>query len=127
MARDSIGLQFLTYDTTDSVGTKTVVKQVVTQANGIVITGAFACKNNSLAIVIENTYTSATTATLKSGEKQNNLLGDSSIPLPASSVVTLRIRVVARYERKDGSIYIDFGAGMTGNIYALAEKAGLGS
>lgn len=127
MARDSISLQYLTYDTSDSVGTATIAKQAVTQANGIVLANAFACKNNSLAIVIENTATSAMTATLKAGEKQNAVLGDSSIPLPASSAVTLRIRDLARYERKDGSLYFDFGTGFTGNIYAIAEKAGLGS
>ncbi|MEI7474693.1 MAG: glycoside hydrolase family 30 beta sandwich domain-containing protein [bacterium] len=127
MARDSIGLQYLTYDTSDSVGSVQITKQAVTVANGIVLTGAFDCKDNSLAIIIENTNAGAQTITVKAGEKQNACLGDSAVPINASSVITLRMRDIARYERKDGSLYLDFSTGFTGNIYAIAEKAGLGS
>ena len=137
MARDEITLQYPTYDATDSVGSKKITKQAVTQANGIVLKNAFAGKDNSVVITIENTYTSAdSTLTIKAGEKQNAKLGDCNVPLAkatalsggavAPTVTEVRInRDMARFERLDGSIYLDFASGFTGNIWATAEKAGL--
>lgn len=133
MTRDAITVQTMTYDATDSVGSVAVTKQAVTQANGIEIQNAFAEKDNSLKIIIENTTTSgnaaaASTVTIKAGEKQNAKLGDSIIALGAGETVVISpIRDMARYERNDGSIYLDFGSGFTGNIYAIGEKVGLGS
>lgn len=128
MARDKIQIQTMTYDATDSVGSVAITKQAVTQANGIEIENAYAEKDNSLKIIVENTATSASTLTILAGDKQNAKLGDSTIALAASGVTVISpIRDMARYERTDGSIYLDFGTGFTGNIYAVGEKAGLGS
>ena len=128
MARDKIQVQTMIYDATDSVGSVAITKQAVTQANGIEIENAYAEKDNSLKIIVENTANSASTLTIKAGDKQNAILGDSIIALAASGVTVISpIRDGARFERTDGSIYIDFGTGFTGNIYAVGEKAGLGS
>lgn len=136
MARDSINLQYVTYDKTDSIGSATITKQAVTQANGIKIANAFKCKDNSGVIYIENTYASAnSTLTIKAGEKQNAQLGDGSLVLTKATstssgtvptVIEVRLnRDMARFERADGSLYLDFSSGFTGNIWATAEKAGL--
>lgn len=127
MARDEITLQHLVYDATDSVGSVNVEKKTVTVANGITLKKAFGGKDNSIKIVVENTATSDATLTIKAGEKQNSMLGDSSIALAKSSVTVIApIRDAARYEKEDGSIDIDFSSGFTGTVYAVAEKAGFG-
>lgn len=129
MARDEISLQYMTYDATDSVGSAQITKQNVVQANGIKIKNAFACKDNSLKIVIDNTYaTSDSTLTIKAGNKQNSILGDSTVALVKSATTVIApLRDMARYENSDGSIDLDFSTGFTGSIFAVAEKAGLGS
>lgn len=134
MARDEITLQYVTYDKTDRAGVKAITKQAVTQANGICLKNAFAGKDNSVVIYIETTATSDKTATIKAGEKANALLGDLSVALAKSttaagaSITEVRLnRDINSFERKNGSIYIDFASGFTGNIWATAEKAGLGS
>lgn len=125
MTRDSIDLQYLVPDATDRVCAKKITKQAVTQANGIEIKKALAGKDNSCRVYIENTG-SASTATIKAGEKQNACLGDYALTLPASSLVAFDIvRDGAAFERKNGSIYIDFASGFTGNIWADAVVAGL--
>lgn len=126
MARDEISLQYTIYDATDSIGTIAITKQAVTQANGIKLKNAFSCKDNSMKIIIENTATTDCTVTIKAGEKQNAILGDSIIALKASSVIVVApLRDMARYEMHDGSILLDFSTSFTGNIYAVGEKAGL--
>ncbi len=128
MARDKIKVQTMVYDVTDSVGSVTIDKQTVTQANGIEIENAFGEKDNSLKIVIANTASSDSTVTIKAGDKQNSQLGDSIVALTQNAETVISpIRDMARYERNDGSIYLDFGEGFTGTIYAVGEKAGLGS
>lgn len=134
MARDEITLQYVTYDKTDSIGSKTITKQAVTQANGIEIKNAFAAKDNSVVVNIETTYSSAdSTLTIKAGEKQNAKLGDGTVALKkattaGATVTEVRLnRDMARFERKNGSVYLDFSSGFTGNIWVTAEKAGLGS
>lgn len=132
MSRDEITLQYPTFDATDSVGTVALTKQAVTQANGICLKKAFSGKDNSVKIFIENTTGEAgeaaadSTCTIKAGEKQNNCLGDSTVTLTKSKITMVSlVRDMARYERADGSVYIDFASGFTGNIWAVAEKAGL--
>lgn len=126
MARDEIALQYPTYDITDSVGTVDVEKQAVTQANGIKLNNAFAGKNNSMVIVVENTASSDSTMTIKAGDKQNAQLGDATVALTGSATTTVVLnRDMARFEKNDGSIELDFATGFTGNIFAVAEKAGL--
>lgn len=126
MARDSINLQYFTYDATDSIGVVVIEKKAITVANGIELKNAFAGKDNSIDILIENTAGADNTFTVKAGEKQNAQLGLSNVPIPAGRTVAIDLmRDMARYERADGSVYIDFGTGFTGNIYAIAKRAGL--
>lgn len=125
MARDKISLQLPTLDTSSSVGTKTVTKQAVTQANGIEIQKALGCKDNSLVIVIENTAVADKTVTLKAGDYPNAILGDCNVVITASSVSQITLHDPSRFERKDGSVYVDFATGFTGNIYAFGKRAGL--
>ena len=125
MTRDAITLQYLAPDITDSVCSKAITKQSVTQANGIEIKNALAGKDNSCRVYIENTG-SASEAYIKAGEKQNACMGDHTLTLAASAITAFDIvRDNARFERKDGSIYIDFASGFTGNIWADAVVAGL--
>lgn len=126
MARDKIKVYNYTYDTTDCVGVVAVSKQTVTQTNGIEIEKAFANKDNSLVITVDNTG-SVSTMTIKAGEKQNAMLGDCTVALEAGINHVALNRDMARFENIDGSVYIDFTDGFTGNIWAVAEKAGLGS
>lgn len=127
MARDAINIQYLKYDATDSVGSIEIAEQEVNQTNGIVLKNAFACKDNSLKIVVVNSG-EASSMTIKAGDKQNAILGDSTVVLGANkTTVVAPYRDMARYEKADGSIDLDFAAGFTGKIYAVGEKAGLGS
>lgn len=126
MARDTITVQLPTYDKKDSVGVIEITKQAVTQANGIEILKAYANKDNSLKVIVENTTGADTEVTIKAGEKQNAVLGDETITVKNGKTVALTpIRDMARFERNNGSVYLDFKTGFTGNIYALGEKAGL--
>lgn len=125
MARDSISLHYPTIDTSSSVGSKVITKQAVTVANGITIAKAFACKDNSLVIIVENTATSDKTVTFKAGEYANACLGDCSVAVTASSTTEIILQDPSRFERKDGSVYADFASGFTGNIYAMGKRAGL--
>lgn len=126
MARDKITVYNYTYEATDCVGVVSIAPKSVSTANGIEIEKAFANKDNSLKITVNNTG-SASTVIIKAGEKQNAILGDLTIAV-ASGVNEIALnRDMARFERIDGSVYVDFGGGFAGTIYATGEKAGLGS
>lgn len=127
MARDKITVYNYTYENTDSAGVVAITKQAVTQANGIEISNAFANKDNSLIITIYNTASAASTVTIKAGEMQNAILGDCTLALKTGINSIALNRDMARFENKDGSVYLDFATGFTGDIWASAEKAGLGS
>ena len=126
MARDEIELNYLVYDATDSVGSVAPTPQTVTVANGITLKKAFAGKDNSVKIIVNNTANADATMTIKAGEKQNACLGDSVVALASGkATIVAPLRDMARYEKADGSIDIDFSTGFTGTIFAVAEKAGL--
>lgn len=79
-----------------------------------------------MKIVVENTASADATVTIKAGNKQNAILGDSIVAVKGSaSTVIAPLRDMARFENKDGSIELDFSSGFTGNIYAVGERAGL--
>lgn len=138
MARDSINVLLPTQDATQSVETGSITKQAVTQANGIKIANALDNKNNSLQIYIENTYTTAdSTLTIKAGDHYpNKVLGDLAVTLPkatagadsAPDVPTLTVVLledISRFENKDKSVCLDFSANFTGNVWAVAKRAGI--
>lgn len=127
MARDIITVNNYTYENTDCAGVVAITPKAVTVANGIEIQKAFGNKDNSLHITVNNTGNAANTLVIKAGEKQNAIMGDCTIALATGVNEVVLNRDMARFERKDGSVYLDFGTGFTGTIYASAEKAGLGS
>ena len=125
MARDSINVILPVADTTKSVEVAEITKQAVTQANGIKIAKALENKNNSLQIFVENTTTDST-LTLKAGnEYPNKILGDLTVALEGSAITVILLEDISRFENKDGSILVDFASGFTGNIWAVAKRAGL--
>ena len=125
MTRDSINVQYPVLDHTESVANIAITKKAVTQANGIKVADAFSNKNNSLFIVIENTGNAKSSMTVKAGDAYpNSMLGDITIEL-ATGVSAIQIQDLARFQRSDESIDIDFATGFTGNIYAIAKWAGV--
>jgi hypothetical protein len=127
MARDSITVLLPTQDASQSVEFGKITKQAVTQANGITIANALDNKNNSLQIYIENTYSSAdSTLTIKAGDNYpNSILGDLNVPLTKSATTVILLEDISRFENRDKSIDLDFSTSFTGNIWAVAKRAGV--
>ena len=126
MARDIVEVLLPVQDGTQSVETATVVKKAVVQANGIAIKEALANKNNSLQITIETTATSDSTLTIKAGDNYpNKILGDLTVALTKSAVTVVLLEDISRFENRDGSINLDFASGFTGNVWAVAKRAGI--
>jgi len=125
MTRDKINVQYPTLDHTESVANIGITKQTVTVANGVTVVDAFSNKNNSLFIVVENDDDAKSSMTVKAGEAYpNSMLGDITIEIPAG-VSAIQIQDLARFEKADGSIDLDFATGFDGSIYAIAKWAGV--
>ena len=131
MTRDAIDVQLPTQDTTMSVEVGTLTKTAVTQANGIKLKKALGNKNNSLQIFIENTTGAGSTpadstVTIKAGNRYpNSMLGDLAVTVAKSAITVIIIDDISRFENGDDSIDFDFASGFTGNIWAVAKRAGL--
>ena len=125
MTRTEISLQYPTADSTDTIQTLKPTATSVVQANGIKINNAFACKDNTLTIVIANTAEAAKDITIKKGDYPNSVLGDITFNVLASSTNIVKIENPSRLEQADGSLLIDFASGFTGTIYATGKRAGL--
>jgi len=129
MARDSVTVLLPAQDVTQSVEIGAITKQAVTQANGITIANALDNKNNSLQIFVENTTGSGATAstlTVKAGDHYpNKILGDLDVALAAGKITAVLLEDISRFENKDKSIYLDFASGFTGNVWAVAKRAGI--
>ena len=124
MARDKISPKLPLREATESVEIATFTKQAVTVANGIEIENAFADKNNSLFIIIEPTTVG--NITFKAGDRYPNaMLGDLTVTPTDDQPNVYQILDEARFERADGSLYIDFGTGFVGTIFAVAKRAGV--
>ena len=125
MTRDIINVQYPVLDHTESIANIKITKKTVTQANGITIKDAFSNKNNSLFIVIDNTANASSLLTVKAGDAYpNSMLGDIVIELP-QGVSAIQLQDLARFQKSDESIDLDFASGFTGNIYAIAKWAGV--
>jgi hypothetical protein len=125
MARDEINVLLPVQDDTQSVETIAVEKQAVTQANGIAIAEAMANKNNTLQISIEATG-SDSTLTIKAGDNYpNKILGDLTVALKGGAITVVLLEDISRFENRDGSINLDFAEGFTGNVWAVAKRAGV--
>ena len=126
MARDVINVHIPEADSSNSAEFIDITKKAVTQANGIKIADALRNKNNSLQISVENTASSDNTVIIRAGNNwPNAMLGDLTIDLKKSAITVILLEDISRFENRDGSIYIDFGTGFTGNIWAVAKRAGL--
>ncbi len=126
MARDIINVILPEVEESQSVASAAVAPQTVTVANGIQIKDAAKNKNNSLAIVIENTAASESTVTFIAGDTYpNSMLGDLAVDIDAASTMVCQIQDLSRFENRDGSINLDFKSGFTGSIYAVAKRAGI--
>ena len=126
MTRDLINVQYPELDSTQSVAELEVTRSTVTQANGVGITKAFANKNNTLLICVENTAESDSQVTFKAGDiYPNAMLGDLTVDVAASTVNAFQIQDISRFENRDGSLNIDFKSGFTGKIFAIAKPTAL--
>lgn len=126
MARDTIEVLYPSIENTLFVSSVAITKNTVTATNGIEIKSVFANKNNSLIIIIENTAASDCTITFKAGDTYpNRILGDLTIPIKQTSLLSIQIQDLARFENQDKSIYIDFDSNFTGFIYAIAKSTDL--
>lgn len=100
--------------------------------NGKVLEGALQNKNNSLVIYVEATTNSSGTAvkkniTIKAGnEYPNKILGDLTYQTNGGGAIeAIILEDISRFENRDGSINIDFESGFTGNVWAVAKRAGV--
>lgn len=131
MARDSVTVLLPVQDNTQSVEVGDITKKAVTQANGISIADALANKNNSLQIYVENTTTSGgssadSSVIIKAGNHYpNKVLGDLTLTLGAGKITAILLEDISRFENKDNTIYLDFASGFTGNVWAVAKRAGI--
>lgn len=126
MAKDVINVQYPVTDDTQSVGVKKITKAAVDPSKGISIANAFANKNNTLLICVENTDDENSSVTFLAGDAYPNaMLGDLSQAVTAESVTAFQIQDISRFENKDGSLNIDFADGFTGNIFVVAKSVAL--
>ena len=125
MTRDIIDVQYPVLDHTESVANIKITEKSVVVANGITIRDAFSNKNNSLFVVINTTKSGGSLLTVKAGDAYpNSMLGDLVIELP-EGISAIQIQDLARFQKADDSIDLDFGTGFTGTIYAVAKWAGV--
>jgi len=126
MTRDIISVQYPTIEDSQSVCGTTVTKSTVTPANGVTIKEAFANKNNTLMICIENTASEDSNITFKAGDAYpNSMLGDLKVEVLTKTISVFQIQDISRFENKDGSLNLDFDSDFTGNIFAIAKPTDL--
>lgn len=124
MTREIINVQYPTLEHTESIANICIETKDVNVASGITIADAFSNKNNSLFIVISNTKDNSV-LTVKAGDAYpNSMLGDIKIELP-KGISAIQMQDLARFEKSDGSIDLDFDETFAGTIYAIAKWAGV--
>lgn len=125
MTRDIIDVQYPVLDSTESVANIGITEKEVTAANGITIKDAFSNKNDTLFIVINTETSGGSLVTVKAGDAYpNSMLGNIVIELP-EGVAAIQIQDLARFQKADDSIDLDFDADFEGTIYAVAKWAGV--
>lgn len=126
MSRDNINVQYPVVDDTQSVASAEIEKTTVDPTKGISISGAFANKNNTLVVCIENADDSDSSVTFVAGDNYPNaMLGNLEQEVPAETVVAFQIQDPSRFENKDGSLNINFASGFDGAIFAVAKSVEL--
>ena len=79
-----------------------------------------------ILIQIENTSVSESKAIFVAGDTYpNSMLGDLEIPLEASTITVCQLQDLSRFENRDGSISLEFPTEFSGNILAVAKRAGI--
>ena len=125
MTRDIINVQYPVLDHTESVANIGIEQANVTAANGVTIKDAFSNKNDTLFIVIGTTTAGGSLVTVKAGDAYpNSMLGDIVIEVP-QGVSAIQIQDLARFQKLDDSIDLDFDENFEGTIYAVAKWAGV--
>lgn len=123
MARTEVNVIKQKLDNTFSMAIGTGNKTTVVPADGIEIKNAFANKNNTLFVIIENTD-SESIITFKCGNcYPNSMLGDFKAAVTGLNI--FQFQDLSRFENKDGSIYIDFASTFNGTVFAIAKETGL--
>ena len=126
MTRDIIDVQYPVVEETQSVAKTAIVETEVVAENGVTLRNAFANKNHSLFIFIENTSDKSAVVTFVSGDAYpNSILGNLDITVDSGEKVVLQLQDISRFETSDGCLNLDFSADFVGNIYAVAKSTKL--
>ena len=125
MTKDLIYVQYPTTDETQSVSSAKIVKSTVDPDNGVTIKGALANKNNTLVVLVENDGSASNITFVAGNVYPNAMLGSLTQPVSGESITAFQIQDPSRFERKDGSIDLEFDSGFTGSIYAVAKSTAL--
>lgn len=128
MARTSISVKYInTADSLDVTGNYQAIDSITGSGNGIQVTDFFNARDNYGFLVINNTYASAATVTLKAGGAYpQSAQGDLAVSVPASKVSLVRVENPARFSQADGSLIAEFSASMTGFACPVAFRTSLG-
>ena len=123
--RKIIEVQYPVLDHTESVANIAIKTTEIKTNEGITIKDAFCTKHNSLFIVIDNTANASSLLTVKAGDAYpNSMLGDIVIEIP-QGISAIQLQDLARFQKSDDSIDLDFNDEFIGNIYAVAKWAGV--
>ena len=123
--RINIQVQYPVLDHTESVANIGINEAEVKPNGKVKIENAFFNRNNSLFITINNPGDSSSVLTIKAGDAYpNSMLGDVEIEIP-KGVSAINLQDLARFERADGSMDLDFDNTFSGTIYAVAKWAGV--
>ena len=126
MTKDIINVQYPTVENSQSVANAKITKSVVDVENGVSISKAFANKNGTLTVFVENEAETGSTVTFLAGDAYpNSMLGDLQLEIEQSSVTAFQIQDISRFENKDGSLNMEFGSNFEGNIFAVAKTIAL--
>lgn len=115
---------------TDLAGNAGVTESTtaIDQANGMnvqVISESVPAKGEAedVILIVANTYTAAENVIVRAGAGPvpafRASLGDLTVAVPASSTAIVGPFESARFAQADGSLNVDFSAGITGTIVAL--------
>jgi len=94
-------------------GGLTVTPTAVDVANGHKIDAGV---DGKIAIVVQNTFAGAKTVTVKAGNRSHGGQGDLVVTVPTSGWSIIGPLQSSRFKQADGCYYLDYQAGMTGNI-----------
>lgn len=120
MSRNKLLLQYPKLDHTESVANISLDVFRIDSGKGITIEDAFFNKNNSLFLHILN-FGDESSLIIKAGNAYpNSMLGDIVIEIP-KGISAICIQDLARFEKDDGSLDLDFADDFDGAIYAIAR------